>query len=290
MRVGFIGTGNIGNPMAENLIKAGHSLVVHDLVEERAANLIELGARWAGSPSEAARQSEVVLTSLPGPAEVEAVLTGEDGILAGAAPGTAYFDLSTNLPRTVRRLAAVAAEQGVTMLDSPVSGGVCGAREATLAVMVGGDRAVFDAHRPLLEAIGKNVFYMGELGSGALIKLANNLVALSVRQVVQEGLVLAAKNGVDAERAHEVLSASSASAHMGGVGRLLQRQFDDPTFALTLAAKDVGLALQVAEQCDLSLPLASAAHGNLLRARALGLGGKSPEATLLVYEQGAAGG
>ena len=145
--VGFIGVGNIGNPMCANVIKGGHRVVVHDLVEEHAANLIELGAVWAESPAEVAAQSEVALLSLPGPTEVTAVLRGADGVLAGAEPGLVCFDLSTNLPSTVKLLAERAAEQGVTFLDSPVSNGVQGAIDATLAVMVGGDEAAFNKYK-----------------------------------------------------------------------------------------------------------------------------------------------
>ncbi|MYD74842.1 MAG: hypothetical protein F4Y11_11800, partial [Chloroflexi bacterium] len=146
--VGFIGVGKIGNPMCANVIKGGHRVVVHDLVEEHAANLIELGAIWAESPAAVASQSEVVLTSLPGPPEVTAVLRGADGILDGAEPGLVCFDLSTNLPSTVKMLAERAAERGVVFHDSPVSNGVQGAIDATLAVMGGGEQASFEKYKP----------------------------------------------------------------------------------------------------------------------------------------------
>ncbi|MEE8336768.1 MAG: NAD(P)-dependent oxidoreductase, partial [Dehalococcoidia bacterium] len=274
MRVGFIGVGNIGNPMCVNVIKAGHEVVVHDLVEERAANLIELGAEWVESPAEAAKRSEVVLTSLPGPPEVEAVLTGPDGILAGAEAGTVYLDLSTNLPAVAQRLSALAAERGVTMLDAPVSGGVAGAEKATLAVMVGGDRDAFDRYEPLLQAIGENIFHMGEAGNGVLIKLINNMVALTSQQIVHEAVALAEVTGLDPLRAHEVMSVSSAGRYVGGIPRLLERDFDNPSFALSLAAKDVRLALEVAADLNLAMPVSAAAHENLLRAKAQGLGDK----------------
>jgi 3-hydroxyisobutyrate dehydrogenase-like beta-hydroxyacid dehydrogenase len=287
MRVGFIGVGNIGNPMCANVIKAGHEVVVHDLVEERAANLIELGAEWVDSPAEAAKRSEVVLTSLPGPPEVETVLTGAEGILAGAEAGTVYLDLSTNLPAVAQRLSAAAAEYGVTMLDAPVSGGVVGAENATLAVMVGGDREAFDRYEPLLQAIGENIFHMGEVGSGVLVKLINNMVALTSQQIVHEAVVLAEASGLDPLRAHEVMSVSSAQRYVAGIPRLLERDFDDPPFSLALAAKDVRLALEVAADANVALPVSAAAHENLLRAKARGLGDKGLGATLLVYEEAA---
>ena len=200
--IGFIGTGNIGTPMAANLIRAGYQLRVHDLEPTRCEALLELGAELGGSPRELAESCSTLMTSLPGPPEVEEVLLGAEGILTGASPGSIYVDLSTNLPSVVSRLAAAAANAGVTMLDAPVSGGVAGAEEATLAVMVGGDEAAFEQCRPLFEVIGENVFYMGESGQGALVKLINNQVSLSARQVVVEALVLARKAGLDPAKAH----------------------------------------------------------------------------------------
>lgn len=287
MRVGFIGTGNIGRPMCANVIRAGHEVAVHDLREESAATLIELGARWAESPAAAARGAEVVLTSLPGPSEVEAVLTGPDGILDGAAPGTVLFDLSTNFPATVRRLARAAAARGVTMLDAAVSGGTRGAEEATLAIMVGGDRAAFDRCEPLLRCIGANVFHMGELGNGAMVKLINNLVSIGSGLILHEAIVLAEKTGIDPARAHEVMSVASAAPFVRGMPRLLERDFEAPTFSLGLAAKDLRLAVQAGREAGAPLPISSAACDHLLRAEARGYGGKQIGAALLVAEEGA---
>ncbi len=287
MDIGFIGTGNIGNPMCANVIKGGHRVVVNDLVEEHTANLIELGATWAESPAAVAAQSEMVLTSLPGPPEFETVLLGDNGILSGAAAGTVCFDLSTNLPSAIRRLAARAAEQGVTLLDSPVSNGVDGAERAELAVMVGGDRAAFDKYKPVLDCIGNNVFYMGELGMGALTKVVNNMVGITCSQVLMEATVLARKAGLDPQRAYEVMSVASARTHLRAMPQLLERNYDDPTFFLQWAAKDVSLAVQIAGEEGIALPLASAAADYLLRAQNRGLGLSAVTATLQVAEQDA---
>lgn len=284
MQLGFIGTGNIGNPMARNLIKTGHPLVVNDLREQAAANLIELGASWAPSPAAVAAQSEVVFTSLPGPIEVERVLTGADGILAGARPGSVYFDLSTNAPSVARRLAAVAAERGVTYLDAPVSGGVIGAERATLAVMVGGDRQAFETHRPLLEAIGANIFHLGDVGMGCAAKLVNNLVALSVTHVINEALVAGIKAGIDAGTLYEVMNVASATRFVQGVPRLLERKFDDVSFALRLAAKDVGLAVGMGRELGVPMPVSAATEQALLAAVAAGFGDKASNASLLALE------
>ena len=229
----------------------------------------------------------MVLTSLPGPPEFETVLLGENGILSGAAPGTVCFDLSTNLPSAIRRLAARAAEQGITVLDSPVSNGVDGAERAELAVMVGGDRAAFDKYKPVLDCIGNNVFYMGELGMGALTKVINNMVGITCSQVLMEATVLARKAGLDPERAYEVMSVASARTHLRAMPQLLERNYDNPSFFLQWAAKDVSLAVQIAGEEGMALPLASAAADYLLRAKNRGLGLSAVTATLQVAEQDA---
>ncbi len=285
--VGFIGVGNIGNPMCANVIKGGHRVVVHDLVEEHAANLIELGGVWAESPAAVAAQSEVVLTSLPGPREVSAVLRGVDGILAGSEPGLVCFDLSTNLPSTVRQLAERAAEQGVTLLDSPVSNGVQGAIDATLAVMVGGDEAAFERYRHVLECIGDHVFYLGALGNGAMTKIVNNMVGLSSMQVLIEATVLAQAAGLDPQQTYEVMNVASAQRYVGMMPTLLERNFDDAPFFLQWAAKDVSLAVQAAREIGIPSPMAGAASDTLNRAKHRGLGTKSVMATLLSMEQDA---
>ncbi len=285
--VGFIGVGNIGNPMCANVIKGGHNVVVHDLVEARAENLIELGASWAESPAAVAAQTEVVLTSLPGPPEITVVLRGADGILDGAEPGLVCFDLSTNLPSTVKLLAERAAERGVIFLDSPVSNGVQGAIDATLAVMVGGDQTAFDAYRHVLDCIGNNVFHMGELGMGALTKITNNMVSIGSGQLLIESLVIAEASGLDPQRAYEVMSVASAQHYVRPVPTLLERNFDDAPFYLQWAAKDVSLAVQVAREQGIPSPIASAVSDMLIRAKNRGLGAKSVLATLLSAEEDA---
>ena len=171
MKVGFIGLGNMGNPMATNLVQAGHELVVHDLRREAATNLLEMGATWADTPKEVVPGRDVVFTSLPVPRDVEAVVLGEYGILEGASADTIYMDLSTNSPTAIRKIHDLCAEKGVTVLDAPVSGGVYGAAAASLAVMVGGDKAVYDRMKPTLDAIGSHVVYCGPIGNGMVCKI-----------------------------------------------------------------------------------------------------------------------
>ncbi|HEX2174200.1 MAG TPA: NAD(P)-dependent oxidoreductase [Dehalococcoidia bacterium] len=287
MQVGFIGTGHMGNPMALNLIRAGHRLVVHDLRPEAAANLLEAGAVWAVSPHFVASQVDVLFTSLPGPAEMEHVLTGPNGILAGARPGLTYFDLTTNSPTVIRRLAAIAAERGVTLLDAPVSGGAEGARAGTLSVMVAGDRATYEAYRDLLQAIGRNTFYLGDLGSGCALKMVNNLIVFAVQQIVQEGTVLGVKAGLDPATLFEVMRVSSAGPYVGRLPEYLDRAYEDAWFTVELAAKDVGLSVQAARDLGLGLSIAPVVEQNFLRARGRGLGKQNPYAVLRVFEDAA---
>src|SRR5512146_737322 len=168
----------MGNHMAHNLLKNGIELVVHDVRREACQNLIELGATWADSPREVAEQASVVFTSLPGPRQIDEVTLAENGVYAGAAPGSVHVDLSSNSLAAVKRLAALAAQRNIGFLDAPVSGGTSGAEAATLAIMVGGDKASFDAVKPLLDMIGKNVYHLGAVGSGTMLKLTNNMLAL----------------------------------------------------------------------------------------------------------------
>ena len=195
MKLGFIGVGYMGRHMARNLAKGGHDLTIFDIRKEAAEELLAMGGSWADSPRAAAEQSEVVFTSLPRPQDVEEVTIGEGGLLSGATEGTVIFDLSTTDPDTINRIAGVAAAKGVEVLDAPVSGGTGGAESATLCVMVGGDRATYDRYKPVLDLIGDKVMYCGERGSGAVCKIVNNLVGLSVGMLLSEAFTLGGEGG-----------------------------------------------------------------------------------------------
>ena len=218
MNVGFIGCGNMGNPMASNLIKAGHQLTVHDLRREAATNLLEMGASWVDNPKDVVPGNEVVFTSLPVPRDVEAVVMGENGILEGSGPNTIYMDLSTNSPTTIRRIHDLCAEKGVAVLDAPVSGGVYGAAAGTLAVMVGGDKAIYDRMKPTLDAIGSHVVYCGPIGNGMVCKICNNLLSMGIGTLMAESLTLGVKAGVDLGVLADVIVNSS-----GGNRRLMEK-------------------------------------------------------------------
>ena len=287
-QIGFIGAGNIGNPMARQMIAAGHQLVVFDLRPEAIENLLELGADAADSPADIAARCSVVFTSLPGPVEVEAVVTDPDGILAGASEGDIHIDLSSNSITTVQRLAALEAERGLAYIDAPVTGGVPGAEAGTLTVLGSGDAEAFDRVRPYLEAIGANIFHLGEAGSGCLVKLINNMIVLCGTHIVQEAFVLGAKAGLEPGPLLEQLRLGTARPYLGLAPYLLGRRFENPSFTLRLAEKDVSLALEAARSNQVPMPVTNAAHQTYLRALSAGLGEQSFLATLEALEAAAA--
>jgi 3-hydroxyisobutyrate dehydrogenase len=197
MIIGFIGLGTMGSSMAANLLAAGRSLVVHDLNREAATTHLDAGAQWEDSPAEVAAVSDVVFTSLPGPAEVEAVALGDGGLVEGARPGTAYFDLSTNSPTVMRRIHAALADHGVSVLDAPVSGGPDGARSGRLAIWVGGDPDVFQQWHPVLESFSDAPRLVGPIGAGCVAKLVHNLSGYIIQTGLAEAFTMGVKAGVD---------------------------------------------------------------------------------------------
>ena len=287
MKLGFIGTGNMGNPMAANLIKAGHSLTVHDLRQEAAINLLEMGAAWADSPKEAVPGNDAVLTSLPVPRDVEAVILGEGGILEAAGSGAVIFDLSTNSPTVVRRLHETCAQRGVALLDSPVSGGVYGAAAGTLAVMVGGDRAVFDRFAPTLGAIGSHVVYCGDVGAGSVCKICNNLLSMGIGVLLSEALTLGVKAGVDLATLADVI------AHSSGSSKRLTEKFPrylfqgnfEPGFATALAAKDVRLATDLGREYGVPMDLSNLVDQRHVEAMFRGYGPQDSDAVARIQEE-----
>ena len=209
MRIGFIGLGNMGGPMAINLVKAGgNSVVVFDVRRQAAAPHLESGAKWSESPQEVAAQSEVVMTSLPGPPEVEQVMFGERGIIHGIRPGAVYVDLSTNSPRLMRRIDQALRQKGVDTLDAPVSGGAVGAKAANLAIMVGGQESVFGKVAPVLELIGakEQIVHVGAIGAGNIAKLAHNQLCMVTSAAIAEVFTMATKAGIAPEALYKVIS------------------------------------------------------------------------------------
>jgi 3-hydroxyisobutyrate dehydrogenase-like beta-hydroxyacid dehydrogenase len=288
MRVGFIGLGNMGGPMALNILKKGHSVVVNDIRREMAEPHLAAGAQWADSPAAVAAKAEVVLTSLPGPKEVEAVALGPNGILSGIERGAVYADLSTNSPTVIRRIHEAFKQKGIAMLDAPVSGGIPGARNATLAVMVGGDKETFERVKPVFDAIGDKVSYIGAIGAGAVAKLVHNMVAICSTQLLVEAFTMGMKAGVSADALLKAVSDGAYGQGMilkGALPKMIMRgNFDRVTFALKLARKDLGLATEVGREFNVPMPIAALVEQDFLSALAHGLGEKDSTAAVTVQE------
>jgi 3-hydroxyisobutyrate dehydrogenase-like beta-hydroxyacid dehydrogenase len=282
MNIGFIGIGRMGRFMARNLAKGGHNLTVFDTHRDAAEELLSQvalnpdsigGASWADSPGAVAAASQVVFTALPRPQDVEAAALGDSGILSGAARGLAYFDLSTTDPDTIHRIADAAKPKGIHVLDAPVSGGVTGAEQATLCIMVGGDQSVYTSYEPLLGLIGEKVLYCGGQGMGAVCKIVNNLINLGNYVLVSEALTLGLKAGAKTETMFEAISHSSGNTEcmQEFPASLFQGNFE-PGFKLDLGAKDVGLATELGRQLRLPMELANIIEQRFTEARNRGWG------------------
>ena len=248
MRVGFIGLGNMGNPMARNLLKTGYDLTIHDVRRAAGQSLEDAGARWAGTPKAVAARSEVVLTSLPGPREVESVILGDDGVFAGLSDGLGYIDLSTNSPSTARNLAEIADERGFRVLDAPVSGGVFGAQNGTLTIFVGGKREDFERFQPLLQCIGENVVYMGPAGAGSVTKLVNNTMLFINLMAACESLAMGVEAGLCPQALYEVITTGMGQS-MALDTHVRRALAGEAVFSsIDSAAKDMRLGLELARQ------------------------------------------
>ena len=286
MKLGFVGLGNMGRHIARNLVKGGHDLTVFDLRKDASEELLSMGAAWSDSPAGVARAGEAVFISLPGPRDVEEVVLGEGGLVTGAPEGKTVFDLSTIDPETVRRIAGAAAAKGVTFMDAPVSGGTTGAEAATLCVMVGGDRAVYDRFKPVLDLIGDKVMHCGELGSGAVCKIVNNLIGLSVAVLAPEALTLGVRAGVDVETLFRAVSMSSGNTQtMQGYPEGLFAGNFEPGFMLDLAAKDVGLATTMGRGLSVPMELANLVQQRYITAQNRGWGKLAAHAVARIQEE-----
>lgn len=287
MKIGFIGVGNMGGPMCRNIIKkSNHEVAVFDLDAAAVARCTALGAAAGKSVAAVAAQSEVILTSLPMPSDVESVALGKGGIGENARPGTVYFDLSTNSPVVARRVAEALKAKGISMLDAPVSGGTTGAEAGTIAIMVGGDLAAFEAHKSLLQSFTGNVYHMGDVGSGCVAKLVNNMIAFCNMCAGIEGMMLGAAAGIDPAKLAQVVMNSSGNSNTfrALTERALKGEFG-ASFALDLAYKDLHLALELADQLGVPESLGAQVHNVMRMARGMGLGKADTSAMLQVYER-----
>jgi len=285
MKVGFIGLGIMGGSMALNVKAAGHDLVVNDLRREAAEPHLKAGARWADGPRQVAQQSDIVFTSLPGPIEVEAVAAE---LLEGMRPDAAWFDLSTNSPTVARRIHARFAARGIAMLDAPVSGGPRGAKSRKLALLVGGDHDVFGRFRPVLDAIGDQVIYIGPIGAGSVAKLVHNCAGYAIQAVLAEVFTMGIKAGVDPLELWAAVRQCSLG-RMRTFDRLgnqfLQGKFEPPDFALKLAHKDVTLATELAREIGVPMRLANLTHAEMTEALGRGWGERDSRSFMLLQEE-----
>jgi 2-hydroxy-3-oxopropionate reductase len=257
-RIGFIGLGIMGKPMAGNLLKAGYSLVVHNRSGAAVEELVAQGATAASSPKEVAEQSDVVITMLPDSPDVEQVVLGPDGVAEGIRSGMLFIDMSTIAPGTARNAYETLKAQGVESLDAPVSGGEVGAKEAALSIMVGGSEEAFQRAMPIFEVMGKNIVLIGDPGAGQVTKACNQIVVGVTIQAVSEALILARKSGVDPARVREALLGGFAQSRILDLHgqRIIDRSFQ-PGFRVRLHRKDLAIALQTGREVLLPLMLTS---------------------------------
>lgn len=257
----FIGVGNMGNPMAANLVKAGYSVKVFDVTRAKADNLLALGATWVNSLAEGAAQADVVMASLPGPVQVREVMLGEQGVLAHVQPGTTVIDTSTSAVDLVRDLVALAKTKNVNFLEAPVTNAVDMAALGRLSVFVGGDQACFEKHKPIFDVIGEKIFHVGEPGNGATIKLLTNLLWFVSAAAIGEGLMLGAKAGIPLHTVWEAIKSSAGNSWVAehDVPSIFAGHYD-PSFSLALCCKDLGLINDIAKSQGYELPMGGMAQ------------------------------
>jgi 2-hydroxy-3-oxopropionate reductase len=284
-RVGFVGLGIMGTPMARNLIEAGFELVLYNRTREKAEALAERGAEIAASPREAAAKSDVTITMLPGPPEVEELVAGEGGLLEGARDGSLLMDMSTSSPVLARELARRAGERGIGILDAPVSGGDVGAIEGTLSIMVGGSEDDFERAKPIFETLGKTVVRVGGAGAGQVAKAANQIVVALTIEAVSEALVLGSKAGVDPAKIVEALSGGLAANKVMEIkgAKLLSHEFE-PGGKIEFQRKDLKIALAAAREYGVPLPITAMVEAMFGALEARGRGEWDHSALLTLLE------
>jgi 2-hydroxy-3-oxopropionate reductase len=286
-KVGFVGLGIMGAFMAGNLLEAEHELVVHNRTRTKAEQLISFGALVADSPREVAEVSDIIITMLPGPPQVEEVVAGESGLLEGAREGSLIIDMSTSSPILARELARAARNKAVGMLDAPVSGGDVGARDGMLSIMVGGEEDDFERARPLFGVMGETVVHVGGTGAGQVVKACNQIVVALVIEAVAEALVLGTKTGVAPARVVEVLSGVLASNKVLEVKgeKFLSHEFT-PGGKVEYHRKDLGIALEAGREYGVTLPVAAFVDQMFGVLEAKGRGGWDHSALITLIEEG----
>lgn len=271
-RIGWIGTGVMGLSMCGHLLDAGHRLTIFNRSRNKAAELLEKGAIWADTPKAIAQASDIVFSMVGFPNDVQAVLLGHEGVLAGTKTGDTVVDMTTSSPDLAQTIYRKCAAKGVQALDAPVSGGDVGAREATLAIMVGGDQATFNAVRPLFDTLGKTIARMGGAGAGQHTKMTNQILIAGTMIGVVESLLYARQAGMDAHQVIDVIGKGAASSwSINTLGRRIADGDFDPGFYIKHFVKDMGIALEESRRMRLSLPGLALVHQFYVAAMAMGL-------------------
>ncbi|MCG8337838.1 MAG: NAD(P)-dependent oxidoreductase [Proteobacteria bacterium] len=269
--IGWIGTGVMGQSMCLHLIKAGYQAFVYNRSKEKAANLEAEGATWCDSPADVAKNSRVIFSIVGFPADVEEVILGQQGALQTAREGCILVDMTTSEPVLADKIAQMAKKKNVLSLDAPVSGGDLGAREGKLAIMVGGDKAAYDAVLPMFQVMGENIAYMGSAGAGQHTKMSNQILIASTMIGVVESLLYAFKAGLDPDGVIDVIGKGAASSwSINNLGRRIVKGDFDPGFFIKHFIKDMGIALDEAKRMNLSLPGLALANQFYVAAAALG--------------------
>ncbi|MBM4439656.1 MAG: NAD(P)-dependent oxidoreductase [Candidatus Rokubacteria bacterium] len=290
MTIGFIGVGNMGNPMAMNVLrKSGSPMVVFDLSPTAMENLVAAGAKAASSARDVVERSEVVLTCLPMSPHVEALYLGPEGIIEAAKPGTVLIDLSSVLPSTPKKLEPVAKKRGVHFLESPVSGGTTGAAAGTLALMVGGDAEILKKVEPVLKCMGPNVFHVGPVGAGNTMKAINNMMSCVNALAMMEGLAVGVKAGLDLMTMHDVVKASSGgSKALDRIPRAIVPRNFEPGFKVALMNKDLETFNTIAKELHVPVSFSNEAQRYEQAALAAGLAEKDTSVLMTIIEKLAA--
>jgi 3-hydroxyisobutyrate dehydrogenase len=288
VKVGFIGLGTMGRHMAMNVRRGGYELVVHDVRKEAGEPHVQAGAVWADSPRAVAEASDVVFTSLPGPVEVEAVALGERGLLEGMKAGKAFFDLSTNSPTLMRRIHQVFAARGIAVLDAPVSGGPKGAETRKLALWVGGEEKVFNARKPVLDAIGDQPYYVGPIGAGSVAKLVHNCAGYVLQTAVAEVFSMGVKAGIEPLSLWKAVRQGALGRRRtfdGVVDQFLPGKYEPAAFALKLARKDVTLAVALGRELGVPMRLANLTLEEMTEAFNRGWAERDSRVAMLLEEE-----
>lgn len=270
-KIGWVGTGVMGQSMCAHILKAGYHISVYNRTKEKAKELIEGGAQWCSNPKEVAENSDIVVTIVGFPQDVEEVYLGENGILKGIREGSIIVDMTTSDPSLAQKIYNEAKKKNVNSIDAPVSGGDVGAREGTLAIMAGGDKEIYDKVLPLFKLMGKNIAYMGKAGSGQHTKMSNQILIASTMIGVVESLLYAYKANLNLSEVINVIGKGAAGSwSINNLGpRIVEGNFD-PGFFIKHFVKDMGIALQEAKRMNLSLPGLSLANQFYISAMALG--------------------